>query len=186
MISTNRAAVASGVAESTVGAGMVAALVDGHHPAICEAVVRRAAALGIPIVLDGGSWKPGLEGILPHVSVAIVSSDFVLQGGAGMGDLDRARAIRDRFGVPEVVVTRGEHPLISLSDAGEETIPVPRVEAVDTLGAGDVFHGAYVYFRYLARQDHLEALRRAARVAAESCAHVGTRAGVRKIARELG
>ena len=186
VISTNRAAVASGAAEPAVGAGAVAVLVDGHHPAICEAVVRRAAALGIPIVLDGGSWKPGLEAILPHVSVAIVSSDFVVPGSEGMVDLERGRAVRDRFGVPEVVVTRGGDPLLSLSGAGEESIAVPRVEVVDTLGAGDVFHGAYLYFRYLARQDHPEALRGAARVAAESCAHIGTRAGVEKIARELG
>jgi sulfofructose kinase len=188
VISTNRATVGSDAvsgAVAAVDAGTAAVLVDGHLPVIGEAVVRRAAALGIPVVLDGGSWKPVLERILPDVSVAILSSDFAVPGGAGARGFDQARLVRERFGVREVVVTRGERPVLSLSEAGEETIPVPAVAAVDTLGAGDVFHGAYLHFRYLVQQDHLEALRLAARVAAESCAHNGTRAGVQKIAREL-
>ena len=36
-------------------------LVDGHQMAVSATLARQAQAQNIPVVLDGGSWKPGLE-----------------------------------------------------------------------------------------------------------------------------
>ena len=60
------------------GAGAV--LVDGHHLAAAEVLARAAR---VPVVLDGGSWKPGLERLLAHVDHAVLSGDFALPAGAG-------------------------------------------------------------------------------------------------------
>ena len=54
------------------------------------------------------------------------------------------------------------------------TIGVPQVEAVDTMGAGDILHGAYCFFASTGR-GFIESLAEAAKVASESCRHAGAR-----------
>jgi sugar/nucleoside kinase (ribokinase family) len=61
-----------------------------------------------------------------------------------------------------------------LSGAASGSVPVPRVEAVDTMGAGDIFHGSFCYFTAIGH-GFVEALEMAARIAAESCRFRGTR-----------
>ncbi|MEB3292405.1 MAG: PfkB family carbohydrate kinase, partial [Synechococcales bacterium] len=51
-------------------------LLDGHQIAVGQAIAARAKQQGIPVVLDGGSWKPGLEQVLPLVDYAICSANF--------------------------------------------------------------------------------------------------------------
>ncbi len=69
-------------------------------------------------------------------------------------------------------VPRGRLKLREFGD-GATKIPVPQVDALDTLGAGDVLHGAFCY--YLAEGfDRREALRRAAIIASGSCCYFGT------------
>ena len=52
--------------------------------------------------------------------------------------------------------------------------PPPVVEAVDTLGAGDIFHGAYCHFLGQG-SSFTDALELAGRIAAQSCRYFGTR-----------
>lgn len=77
-------------------------------------------------------------------------------------------------------MSRGARPIEWASPEGGGTADVPAVRVADTLGAGDVLHGALTH--YLAAQGELtpygfgEALRAAAVVAARACASFGTRA----------
>ncbi|MCJ7725239.1 MAG: PfkB family carbohydrate kinase, partial [Acidimicrobiia bacterium] len=48
-------------------AGTGVLLVDGFLIEAAVEAARRAAALRIPVVLDAGSWKAGMERLLPHV-----------------------------------------------------------------------------------------------------------------------
>ena len=52
-------------------------------------------------------------------------------------------------------------------------VDVPQVQPVDTLGAGDIFHGAFCY--YILQASFTDALTRAAKIAANSCQFFGTR-----------
>ncbi len=117
-----------------------AVLVDAHGIALCGAAAREGAARGIPVVLDGGSYRPGLEALLPDVTLAVFSEDF--RAPDGSDPLRWARA----HGVRYAARSRGAQPLQACLDRGRESvteIPVPQVEdVVDTLGAGDVLHGA--------------------------------------------
>ncbi|MCL1849280.1 MAG: PfkB family carbohydrate kinase, partial [Clostridiales bacterium] len=75
-------------------------------------------------------------------------------------------------------LTNGEHPLVWYEEGQRGEVTPPAVEAIDTLGAGDVYHGAYCYFRYRLGLPFVEALTRAAEVAAKSVAYEGPRQGV--------
>jgi sugar/nucleoside kinase (ribokinase family) len=52
---------------------------------------------------------------------------------------------------------------------------VPQIEAVDTSGAADIFHGAFCYYACDPRATFADALGNAAEVARESCRYAGTR-----------
>jgi len=62
--------------------GAAVLLVDGHHLEVAVALAARARRRGVPVVLDGGSWKPGLERLLRHVDHAVLSADFRLDAAA--------------------------------------------------------------------------------------------------------
>ena len=150
-------------------------LVDGHHPELALAAARLAREHAVPVVLDGGSWKPVLAELLPLVDVAVCSADFAVPGApAEPGAV--TRALR-RWGVPAVAVTDGGEPVRWWSGDASGTVPVPRVVVRDTLGAGDAFHGAFAYASVVApAAAPAGGLAFAARVAALRCTVPGPRA----------
>jgi sugar/nucleoside kinase (ribokinase family) len=78
-------------------------------------------------------------------------------------------------GVQAVAITRGSGPVVWAVGEERGEIKVPQVQAGDTLGAGDIFHGALCYFM-MNSVPWREALAHAAEVAAYSCRFFGTRA----------
>jgi sugar/nucleoside kinase (ribokinase family) len=141
-------------------------LVDGHHPRLALAAARAATA---PVMLDGGSWKPVCDEVLPYVDGAICSSDFALPGDESTVDGLLAR------GVPSVAVTHGADPIEWATREERGLIAVPQVPARDTLGAGDAFHGAAA-LALAQGQGWPDTLAFAARVAAVRVQHPGPRA----------
>ena len=145
-------------------------LVDGHHLPVCLAVARAARAAGIPVVLDGGSWKEGLGELLGFVDVLVASGDFRSPGGDSLRDL---RALGPRW----VARSAGAGPVSwQGADGSSGEVAVPQVVVVDTLGAGDVLHGAFV--ADLARRgtgDLPASLAAAVEVATRSVTAVGAR-----------
>jgi sulfofructose kinase len=97
-----------------------------------------------------------------------------LRGEALLGAARRVRAL----GPPVVVVTEGEHGSWCASPEGDFHTPAfPVTPVVDTTGAGDVFHGAFLYAR--ARGWSLRrALRLGSAVGALKCRALGGRAGI--------
>lgn len=150
-------------------------LIDGHLPVLQERAAERARAAGVPVVIDCGSWKPSFERLLPLVDVAICGENFVPPGAAGADD---AFAYLRRLGVPRRVITRGSRSILV---DGEAEIPVEPVEPVDTLGAGDVFHGAFCFYLARGGTDFRERLRLAAEVAGLSCRSFGTRSWIAEL-----
>jgi sugar/nucleoside kinase (ribokinase family) len=128
-------------------------------------------ALGVPIVLDGGSWKPHSPRFLDLATIPVVSSHFIPPEGQGLND---TAALLSSRGYRQWAVTQGPQGVL-YSDNGVmgRIAPVP-VAAIDTLGAGDIFHGAFCV-ALASGQGFVPALAFANRVAAESCKHAGTR-----------
>jgi sugar/nucleoside kinase (ribokinase family) len=146
-------------------------LVDGHAIEACLAWAEVARSQGVPVILDGGSWKPGTEELLKFVDTAICSADFLPPGCTGEDAIIeylRAKGLR-RF-----AITRGAAPVRFVAGSSKGSIDVPQVDAVDTSGAGDIFHGAFCYYTSTGHE-FVEALREAAKVAAESCRFHGAR-----------
>lgn len=157
-------------------------LLDGHLPGPCRDAARRARDAGVPVVLDGGNWKPVFPDLLPLVDYALCSEDCRPPGCSSPEDT--LRYVRDA-GAPYAAVTLGERPVLWSGPGGASgEIAPPAVDAVDTLGAGDFFHGAFCYALALGDRDYPAALELACRVAALSVQSFGTRAWLDALARQ--
>lgn len=144
---------------------------------------RRALSLGtfasVPRVLDaevGTSWS--LACLATHV---VFSRDGLLDFSS-LDDLPQALFKANRRVPGWVAVTDGKSGLYHLAEKTGEgserilNIPAPKVEAVDTLGAGDVWHGAFTLGLAQGKAE-VEAARFASAAAALKCArHGGGRA----------
>jgi len=162
------AAVPPGLAEVLATADVV--LADGHHPALA----RAAAAAGRPLLLDAGSWRPIFAELLPAADVVACSAAFRPPGPAPARDALRAAGVR------RGAITRGPEPVSWWF--GDETgeLAVPRVTAVDTAGAGDVFHGALAV-ALGSGAELVPALRYAIGIAGIRVRHPGPRAWLRAL-----
>ncbi|WP_428936248.1 PfkB family carbohydrate kinase [Streptomyces sp. ACT015] len=153
---------------------------DGHHRELALAAARAGRAAGRTTLLDGGSWKDGTPELLPFVDVAVCSADFRPPGTRTPAQT--LRYLRGH-GVGWAAVSRGGAPLLWAGPGGGGAVEVPRTPVADTLGAGDVLHGALAH--HLASRGELTdekfagALRGACEVASRACASFGTREWMR-------
>ena len=114
-------------------AGATALLVDGHHLSAALVLATDAHRRGIPVLLDGGSWKPGLDRLLAQVDVAVLSGDFRLPGH----DDDTSDALLDGVAAlgPSVVArSSGSGPVrVRVSSGHDEVVPsaLPPGDVVD-------------------------------------------------------
>ncbi|WP_017316127.1 sugar kinase [Mastigocladopsis repens] len=145
-------------------------LIDGHQMAIGSEIAQMAKAKNIPVVIDGGSWKHGFDKVLPFVDYAICSANF---SPPSCHTEDEVFTYLSEIGIPHIAITHGEKPIRYLQNGKGGVIDVPSVPSVDTLGAGDIFHGAFCH--YILRESFTTALEQAAHIASFSCQFFGTR-----------
>ncbi len=151
-------------------------LFDGHQITASQEIAQLAQSKNIPIVLDGGSWKSGLEKILPFVEWAVCSDNF------HPPDCDNSQqvfAYLSAAGIPNIAITRGKKPIQYLTNGSFGSLEVPQIQATDTLGAGDIFHGAFCH--YILQENFTNALTAAAKIASDSCKTFGTRQWIKNI-----
>ncbi len=148
-------------------------LLDGYYLPQAIQMAEWARLRHIPVVLDGGSWKEGLETLLPFVDYAVCSNVFA---APGCNDSTSVIAYLKSMGIENIAITRDEAPIIAYCQGKTTEVPVMRIKAVDTLGAGDIFHGAFCH--YILQNDFLVSLERAAEVASMSCTSLGTRSWI--------
>ena len=153
-------------------------LVDGYFPSISLPIAREAREHGIPVVLDAGSSRPYTDEFLASVDVVVASAVFRPPGTDGSPEAVFAY-LRAR-GVMRAAITRGGDSILYMCPGGSGEVVVPPVEeVVDTLGAGDFFHGALAHriATLGLNGDRFPAdLEFAASVVAESITSFGTRA----------
>jgi len=153
-----------------------AVMCDVRWPDGSARLLQAARDAGIFTVLDGDIGPPGVvERLLPLATHAILSEP-ALARLAGTEDLPAALAAASRMTPALVGVTAGERGFYWLENGQVRHVPAPQVQAVDTLAAGDVFHGAFALC--LAEGMTVEAAGRFACVAASiKCTRFGGRLG---------
>lgn len=146
-------------------------LIDGHQMELGYRLGRAAKKQKIPVVIDAGSWKVGFETVLPLAQVVIASAVFCPPEHSPGTD---ALAYLQALGIPYTAVTQGAGPVLYQTPIATGTLPVAPISVVDTLGAGDIFHGAFCH-GYIRTGEFRPALQTAAQIAAASCQSFGTR-----------
>jgi sulfofructose kinase len=141
---------------------------DGCDSAAALQAARWAREIGIPIVIDIDElYDDSTHELLGLVDYLIASSDFA----------DDPRELADTYGCPVVGITRGADGADFLAQGAIMKSPAFIVPLADTTGAGDVFHGGFIYG--LLQGWHLEdVIRFAHAVAAMKCMHIGARRGI--------
>ena len=120
--------------------------VDGHLPDAAMHYARTCRQAGILTSLDGGGLRSNTHELLAHIDVAIVAERLCQQMRLTAGEmLQYLRARGCRVGG----ITMGENGMLWYDETGaERTLPaldIPDELVIDTNGAGDIFHGAYIY-----------------------------------------
>jgi sugar/nucleoside kinase (ribokinase family) len=119
---------------------------DGHQPDAAIHYAKAGREAGILTSLDGGGLRPNTHDLLAYIDVAIVSERLCEQMEFAPGEmLDYLKSRGCRIGG----VTLGERGLVWYDETGLvqtlAALAMPPGRVLDTNGAGDVFHGAYVY-----------------------------------------
>ena len=138
---------------------------------------KQAKAIGMSVVMDGGTMRQGTKELVGLVDILIASETFATPLVSTEASYEAALyALRD-LGPKQVVITLGPDGSIGLNEQGivrQEAFPV---KAVDTTGAGDVYHGAYIY-GILQGWEMSECMRVAAATAALKCKEIGAQSGI--------
>jgi len=138
---------------------------ERHFVAQCHDMIR---AFDGPVILDAGGWKDWSPDFLRLADLPIVSEVFCPDGPQAF-----ATMCTD-LGISRWAMTRGAGSVIWRDGMDTGEIPAVPVEAVDTLGAGDIFHGAFCH-AFAESGAFTDALVSANRIAAKSCESPGTR-----------
>jgi sugar/nucleoside kinase (ribokinase family) len=141
----------------------------------------RARQIGTITVLDVATPGPGnylepLKVVLPHTDVFVPNAD---EAELILGETDpirQAHLFHD-MGARHVVITRGEHGVVSVSDDLRVKLGTYPVSFVDGSGGGDAFNAGYIV-GLLEGRSELECLKLASAVGASCVRSVGTTAGV--------
>jgi sugar/nucleoside kinase (ribokinase family) len=157
--------------------GIDVVLVDGHQIEMSVAIAQAAQQQGISVVLDGGSWKLGLEKVLPFVDYAICSADFLPPDCTTQAEV--VRFLMRAIAQPNIAITRGNQSIQYVCGELRGEVTVSPITPVDTLGAGDAFHGAFCY--WILQSQFVEALRRAGAIASLACQEFGTRSWLERL-----
>ncbi len=168
-----------------------ALLVDGHDTAAAACAAKWARETGIPVTGDFDNLYAGVEALLENVDFVISSRDFPARLTGESDLLKSLPAIHERFKNKIAGATLGTDGVLVWDGKTFHYSPAFRVAAVDTTGAGDVFHAAFVYAQ-LAGWRMEEQLRFSCAAAGLNCKAIGARGGIgtieeiRKMMREGG
>lgn len=152
-------------------------LLDGCDVEACALAARWAREEGIPVVADLDTVYKNVEKLLPLVDYPIASHNF-FPALTGLSDPFRALESAAReYKSRAPAMTLGRDGSLILSGGKYFYSPGFVVEAIDTTGAGDVFHGAFVY-GLLAGWTLPRTLDFSNAMAALNCTALGARGGI--------
>lgn len=154
---------------------------DGHSPAAAASAARAAASQGVRVCLDAGAGAV-MDHLLPLVELSdvVIAAERFAASISSDGTIAAGAARMLAMGPDIVVVTRGDQGSCTVTAEAEFSTAAFPVSVVDTTGAGDVFHGAYLY-GLLQGWDLVRTAEFAGATAALKCTQLGGRAAIPRL-----
>lgn len=147
---------------------------DGNYLECAIVAAKYAKEKGVKVSLDAGGLYKGIERLLPYVDILIPSAEFAL-GLTRETEIKKAMsALNEKYSPEILVVTDGGNGGYYWQNGKAVHYDSVKVNAVDTNGAGDTFHGAFIA-AYCQAKTICECCEFASRAAAFKCAHKGLR-----------
>ena len=151
-------------------------LLDGLMKDASMAAAEYAREAGVTIVVDAGSMREGALALANLSDYFIASEDFARQFSHANDPKVAAMELLDQ-GAKTVIITLGEKGSICATPESHFYQPAFKINAVDTTGCGDVFHGAFI-FGLLQKWELYETIRFASATAALKCREIGGRTAI--------
>ena len=151
--------------------------VDGHDCAGAAAAARWAREASIPVIADLDNLYPGVEALLEHVDYLISSREFPARLSGDQNLMVSLKNISSRFGSRVAAATLGEDGVLAWDGTKFHYCPAFEITAVDTTGAGDIFHAGFAY-ALVQGWDLTRALEFSCAAAGLACTAPGARGGI--------
>ena len=147
---------------------------DGNYLGCAIALAKYAKDKGVLVSLDAGGLYKDIDNLLPYVDVLIPSKEFAL-GFTGKTDVkDAINYLFENYKPKVLVVTDGSNGGYYYENGNILHYESVKVNAVDTNGAGDTFHGAFLV-AYAKGKSVKDCCAYASKVAGFKCMHKGAR-----------
>ncbi|MGB6430576.1 MAG: PfkB family carbohydrate kinase [Candidatus Acidiferrales bacterium] len=151
--------------------------VTGSSTATMSLAAKWAHQAGIPVTLDVDNVYPGVEVLLEDVDYLISSRTFPAKLTGESDVFTSLPLMAKKFGSRLVAATLGREGVLAWTESRFHYCPAIRVPTLDTTGAGDIFHGAFI-FGLLESWPLDRVLDFACAAAALNCTALGARAGI--------
>ena len=152
-------------------------MVDGNDIEAAIVGAQIAKENGCKVLYDAGGLYEGVEKLLPLADVLIPSEEFALEHTKTENVENAAKILYEKYNTEVVVITQGKKGGIIFNGRELKRYPAFLVNAVDTNGSGDVFHGAFA-FAMTKKMDYNKACIFSSAVSALKCTKIGAREGV--------
>jgi sugar/nucleoside kinase (ribokinase family) len=149
---------------------------DGHDIRAAIQCAHWAKEEGIPTVIDIDKVDPLTSELIKEIDFVITSSRFPTLF-TGIPDREKALVELQKYTSGFICATLGDQGAMALINRESFHVKGLKVKAVDTTGAGDVFHAGFIY-GLLQNWEVIGILRFANAVAALKCRDLGGRRGI--------
>lgn len=150
---------------------------DGHQLETAIYAAKKAREYGVEVSLDAGGTYPGIERLLPLVDILIPSEEFALKITGCKTAVEAAMVLWEKYRPKVLIITQGSRGGFLWENGTENRYPAFKVDAIDSNGAGDTFHGAFVAGR-VKGMDVMEAATFASATSALKCTRFGAQEGI--------
>jgi sulfofructose kinase len=154
--------------------------IDGHDTPAAALAAQWAHAAGIPVTADLDDLYVGFDSLLPKIDFLITSRDIPARLTNDANLRNSLPEVHCKFGCRLTAATLGQEGVLAWDGEKFHYAPAYRVEAVDTTGAGDIFHAGFIYglLQGWPLQQQLEF---ACAAAALNCTFAGARGGIQSV-----
>ena len=149
---------------------------DGLMTEASIAAAKQAKKMGIKVVIDAGTLREGFLDLISFADVLITSEKFAesVSNTNIFKPESLIEKLKELSSADTIIITMGPRGSIGMFKDNINIQPAFKINAVDTTGAGDVYHGAYIY-GLIMDWDMSACMRFASAVSALKCKHVGVK-----------